>query len=124
VFYNSQGHFYHALNFKEIETWMESSGEHGVVLFTMGFIFNPQVVPKKLVNSFMEAFGRLPQKFLVKFEGPIEYVPPNVKVLEWIPQQDVLGKPRVKYCIYLCELETSTDDHVIKLQLTQRPEYF
>lgn len=65
---------------------MQSSGEHGVVLFTMGFIFNPKVVPTRLVNAFMEAFGRLPQKFLVKFEGPINNAPPNVKVLEWIPQ--------------------------------------
>lgn len=70
---------------------MQSSGEHGVVLFTMGFIFSPQVVPKKLVNAFMDAFSRLPQKFLVKFEGPIDFVPPNVKVLEWIDQQGVLG---------------------------------
>ena len=71
---------------------MESSGDHGVVLFTMGFIFKPQIVPKALINAFMEAFSRLPQKFLVKFDGPIDRIPANVKVLDWIPQQDVLGK--------------------------------
>jgi hypothetical protein len=46
----------------------------------------------------MEAFSRLPQKFLVKFDGPIDYIPPNVKVLDWIPQQDVLGK-KIFHCI-------------------------
>lgn len=67
----------------------------------MGFIFNPKIVPKKLVNAFMQAFSRLPQKILVKFEGPIDYIPPNVKVLEWIPQQDVLGNSFLAY--YKCK---------------------
>ncbi|CAL8116567.1 unnamed protein product [Orchesella dallaii] len=89
---------------REIEDWMNSSGEHGVVLLTMGFIFKPQVVPKRLVNAFMEAFSRLPQKFLVKFEGPIDFVPPNVKVLEWIPQQDVLAHPKTKVFVTHCGL--------------------
>jgi len=77
---------------QNLEEWMESSGEHGVVLFTMGFIFNPKIVPKSLVNAFMTAFSRLPQKFLVKFEGPMDFVPKNVKVLEFVPQQSILGK--------------------------------
>jgi len=86
---------------QDIEAWMESSGEHGVVLFTMGFIFNPNVVPTQFVNTFMEAFGRLPQKVLVKFNGPIDYVPPNVKVLDWIPQQDVLGKSQLSLTVLI-----------------------
>lgn len=77
---------------QEIEDWMHSSGEHGVILFTMGFIFNPQVAPKRLINAFMDAFARFPHKFLMKFEGHVDFTPDNVKVLSWIPQQDVLGE--------------------------------
>ena len=75
---------------------MQSSGDQGVVLFTMGFIFNPKIVPKKLIDAFMKAFSLLPQKFLMKFDGDIDYIPANVKVLNWIPQQDVLGKSSSK----------------------------
>ncbi|CAG7838360.1 unnamed protein product [Allacma fusca] len=89
---------------KEIESWMESSGDHGVILFTMGFIFNPSIVPKKLINAFMKAFSRFPQKFLMKFDGHIDHIPANVKVLSWIPQQDVLAHSRTKVFLTHCGL--------------------
>jgi len=89
---------------KNIERFFESSGEHGVVLFTMGFIFNPQIVPKSLMNAFMSAFKRLPQKFLVKFDGPLENIPDNVKILDFIPQQDVLAHPKTRLFLTHCGL--------------------
>lgn len=64
----------------------------------MGFIFNPKIVPKALVNSFMKAFSRLPQKFIVKFEGEMDYVPPNVKILDFVPQQSILGTRIMQNC--------------------------
>ena len=63
-----------------------------MILFTMGFIFNPKIMPKSLINAFMKAFSLLPQKVLMRYDGDIDHIPLNVKALSWIPQQDVLGK--------------------------------
>ena len=122
---------------QEIEDWMQSSGDHGVVLFTMGFIFNPKIVPKKLIDAFMKAFSLLPQKFLMKFDGDIDYIPANVKVLNWIPQQDVLGKSSSEkqypqlyialdvLCIHIWQqiLEVNALTLFSSIQPIQRPKY-
>ena len=42
---------------------------------------------------FAGAFAQLPQKVIWKLNGkPSATVSPNVKVVEWIPQNDLLGK--------------------------------
>ncbi|XP_071539169.1 UDP-glucuronosyltransferase 2A3-like [Panulirus ornatus] len=79
---------------QDLEEWMGGSGPAGTILFTMGFIFNSHVVPSDVINNFMRAFGRLPQRVLMKLEGTYPRPPPNVKVVSWIPQQDVLGHNR------------------------------
>lgn len=76
---------------QDLEAFMAGSGEAGVVLFTMGFIFNPKTVPLSVIRAFMGAFGRLKQRVLVKLEGTYEHTPPNVKVVDWLPQQDILA---------------------------------
>jgi len=90
--------------FQELEDFFQSSGEHGVILFTMGFIFNPQTVPKSLMNSFMAAFARLPQKVLMKYQGHLDNIPENVKIMEFIPQQDVLAHPKTRVFLTHCGL--------------------
>ncbi|XP_050724390.1 UDP-glucuronosyltransferase 2A3-like isoform X3 [Eriocheir sinensis] len=79
---------------KELEEWLAGSGEAGTILFSMGFIFNPRTVPLEVIRSLMDAFARLPQRVLMKLEEPHPAVPPNVKVVNWVPQQDVLGHPK------------------------------
>ena len=68
--------------------------EHGVILFTMGFIFNPIAVPEARVRALLDAFARLPQRVIVKFDSPISDAPPNVLVLPFVPQQDILAHPK------------------------------
>ena len=44
-------------------------------------------------NIFAEAFAQLSQKVLWKSAGqPPNALPANVKMLEWLPQNDILGK--------------------------------
>ncbi|KAK7072886.1 putative UDP-glycosyltransferase [Halocaridina rubra] len=78
----------------ELEHFISGSGDSGVVLFTMGFIFNPKVVPQYVVKAFMVAFGRLRQRVLMKLEEDYPNPPPNVKVVKWLPQQDILAHPK------------------------------
>ena len=69
------------LTIQDIQEFIDGA-EHGVILFTMGFIFNPKVVPKDRVDTLLAAFGRLPQRVIVKFDTPPEDSPPNVLVKE------------------------------------------
>lgn len=43
-------------------------------------------------EEFLEAFRRLPQKVLWKYEGLDLDLPPNVMTRAWLPQQDILGE--------------------------------
>ena len=41
---------------------------------------------------FIEAFSKLPQRFIMKIADTSLEFPKNVKAYKWVPQQDVLGK--------------------------------
>ena len=47
---------------------MEES-EHGVIFFALGATFKPEDIPKHQMEAFLEAFGRLPQRVLVRMQG-------------------------------------------------------
>ena len=47
---------------------MEGS-EHGVIFFALGATFKPEDIPKHQMEAFLEAFGRLPQRVLVRMQG-------------------------------------------------------
>lgn len=76
--------------------------EHGVILFTMGFIFSPKVVPKERVDSLLAAFGRLPQRVIVKFDTQVEGCPSNVLIKPFLPQQDILSHPKTILFVTHC----------------------
>jgi len=86
-----------------IQDFMDSA-EHGVVLFTMGFIFDSRAVPKSMINRLLTAFERLPQRVIFKYDSNIPglVVPPNVLVLPWVPQQAILAHPNTKVFITHC----------------------
>ena len=73
----------------------EDALTHGVILFTMGFIFNPKAVPDSRVQAIFDAFAQLPQKVIMKFDPlPPEStlkVPTNVLLKSFLPQQDILA---------------------------------
>lgn len=74
---------------------MESSGDHGVILFTLGTYFGEiTIIQPGFAEQFAEAFRRLPQKVIWQMKDPLGEidVPPNVKVMPWVPQNDLLGE--------------------------------
>ena len=82
---------------EDIKVFMEdeNASTHGVILFTMGFIFNPKAVPESRIKAIFEAFAQLPQKVIMKFDPlPPEStlkVPTNVLLKSFLPQQDILA---------------------------------
>ena len=89
---------------KDILSFVEGAGKHGIILFTMGFIFDPSAVPEQVVATLLTAFSRLPQRVIVKYDSPAvaASAPSNVLVVPWVPQQALLAHPATKVFITHC----------------------
>ena len=94
--------------------------ENGVILFTMGFIYDPtvrhytihhtvlilpmQAVPPSSIQKLMSVFARLPQRVVMKLAST-EWAaasPSNVLVVPWVPQQAVLAHTNTRIFITHC----------------------
>lgn len=55
-------------------------------------------MPEYLRRMLMRVFRQLPQRVLWKWEaeGDMRDLPANVKLSRWLPQQDLLGHPKIK----------------------------
>ncbi|XP_069790299.1 UDP-glucuronosyltransferase 1A1-like [Narcine bancroftii] len=80
---------------QELEEFVASSGDHGVVVFTLGSMVSE--IPPVVANHFAEAFGQIPQKVLWRYTGKIPTaLAPNTKLVKWLPQNDLLGHPKTR----------------------------
>ncbi|XP_042586983.1 UDP-glucuronosyltransferase 1A5-like isoform X5 [Cyprinus carpio] len=80
---------------QELEEFVNGSGEHGFVVFTLGSMVSQ--LPEAKARVFFEAFRQIPQRVLWRHTGPVpENAPKNVKLMKWLPQNDLLGHPKVK----------------------------
>jgi len=96
---------------ENIRSFVEGAKD-GIVLFTMGFIFDSTAVPKEMITNLLSAFERLPQRVIFKYDiqeddnayetSPKLSVPQNVLVLPWVPQQAILAHPATKVFITHC----------------------
>ena len=76
---------------KELNDFIESAGDEGLILFSLGFNFNIKYVPQDTFEAFIKVFGKLKQKVLIKADADLPYLPPNVKMMPFLPQADILG---------------------------------
>ncbi|KAM6970011.1 UDP glucuronosyltransferase 5 family, polypeptide G2 [Aplochiton taeniatus] len=79
----------------ELEAFMESSREHGVVVMSLGTLISS--LPGEVTEALASAFARLPQKVVWKFRGqrPAS-LGNNTLLLDWLPQNDLLGHPKTR----------------------------
>ncbi|XP_069020543.1 UDP-glucuronosyltransferase 1A1-like isoform X1 [Embiotoca jacksoni] len=81
---------------EDLESWV--SGEHGFVVFTLGSMVSD--LPDEITSVFFDAFRQIPQKVIWRFTGQLpDNVPENVKVMKWVPQNDLLAHPGVRVFI-------------------------
>jgi len=75
-----------------------NDAEHGVILFSLGYTgFSAKDMPKQVVGALVDAFASLDQKVIMRFDQSVmPYVPNNVLVSNWIPQQDLLAHPKIR----------------------------
>ncbi|CAJ1049065.1 hypothetical protein INR49_020248%2C partial [Xyrichtys novacula] len=80
---------------EDLEEFVQSSGEHGVILMSLGTIFGE--LPPDLANAIAGAFARLPQKVIWRHKGDKPAtLGNNTLLVDWMPQKDLLGHPKTK----------------------------
>ncbi|KAK4876034.1 hypothetical protein RN001_012456 [Aquatica leii] len=82
----------------DINEYLNNSTE-GFVYFNMGSILKSENMKKEKINSILNAFSLLRQNVLWKFEDENIQMPPNVKIVKWISQVDVLAHPNIRVFI-------------------------
>ncbi|XP_062430421.1 UDP-glucuronosyltransferase 2A2-like isoform X1 [Rhea pennata] len=80
---------------KEMEEFVQSSGEQGIVVFSLGsMVYN---LTDEKSNIIAGALSQLPQKVLWRYKGrKPETLGSNTRIYDWIPQNDLLGHPLTK----------------------------
>ncbi|KAG5893417.1 hypothetical protein JTB14_024330 [Gonioctena quinquepunctata] len=88
---------------KNMKEFMDNATD-GVVVFSMGSNLNSADFDPEMKRAILEAFSKIKQKVLWKFETDLEGKPSNVMISKWMPQQDALGHPNTVAFITHCGL--------------------
>ncbi|XP_038212493.1 UDP-glucosyltransferase 2 isoform X2 [Zerene cesonia] len=82
----------------DLEDWITGAGEAGFVYVSMGSSVRTDNMPLTAHRLIVQALGRLPQRVLWKqdAEQNLTDIPSNVRLYKWLPQQDLLGHPKIK----------------------------
>ncbi|XP_035237352.1 UDP glucuronosyltransferase 5 family, polypeptide E1 [Anguilla anguilla] len=79
----------------ELEEFVQSSGEHGVVLMSLGTLLGG--LQPHISEVIASAFARLPQKVVWRHLGARpSTLGNNTLLLDWLPQNDLLGHPKTR----------------------------
>lgn len=79
----------------ELEAFMQSSEDHGVVIMSMGSLVS--ALPQVVTEAIASAFAELPQKVVWKFVGEKpSSLGNNTLLVDWLPQSDLLGHPKTR----------------------------
>ncbi|XP_075385143.1 UDP-glucuronosyltransferase 1A1-like isoform X1 [Tenrec ecaudatus] len=80
---------------QEFQAYVNASGEHGVVVFSLGSMVSE--IPEKKAMEIADALGRIPQTVLWRYTGPRpSNLAKNTKLVKWLPQNDLLGHPKTR----------------------------
>lgn len=79
----------------DLEEFVQSSGEHGLVVMTLGTLLSD--LGPEITEIIASAFANLPQKVVWRHVGkrPVT-LGNNTMLVEWLPQNDLLGHPKTK----------------------------
>ncbi|XP_043968430.1 UDP-glucuronosyltransferase 2A2-like isoform X2 [Gambusia affinis] len=80
---------------EEMEKFVQSSGDAGIVVFSLGSMVKN--VSTEKANMIASALAHLPQKVLWRYSGQKpQTLGSNTRIYDWIPQNDLLGHPKTK----------------------------
>ncbi|XP_038131379.1 UDP-glucuronosyltransferase-like [Cyprinodon tularosa] len=80
---------------EDLKEFVDGSGDDGFIVFTLGSMVSD--MPETKAKVFFDAFRQLPQRVLWRYTGKVpKDMPKNVKLLKWLPQNDLLAHPKAK----------------------------
>lgn len=80
------------LMLKDLQSFADGA-EHGLIIFTLGSNSQVSSMAHSVQQIFFRVFGRLKQRVIWKWEKEsFSDLPSNIKLVDWMPQQDLLGK--------------------------------
>ncbi|XP_048200445.1 UDP-glucuronosyltransferase 1A5 isoform X3 [Perognathus longimembris pacificus] len=80
---------------QEFEGYINASGEHGIVVFSLGSMVAE--IPEKKAMAIAEALGQIPQTVLWRYTGRRpSNLANNTILVKWLPQNDLLGHPKTR----------------------------
>uniref|UniRef100_A0A8C1ZXM0 UDP-glucuronosyltransferase n=1 Tax=Cyprinus carpio TaxID=7962 RepID=A0A8C1ZXM0_CYPCA len=80
---------------KDMEEFVQSSGDDGIVVFTLGSLIDK--MPKEISNKIASALAQIPQKVLWRYGGEKpDTLGENTRIYKWIPQNDLLGHSKTR----------------------------
>ena len=81
----------------ELANWIDTADE-GLIVFSMGSMVRSMHHTKS--EMIARALARLPQKVIWRYAGERPNgLGENTKIMEWIPQNDLIGHPKTKLFI-------------------------
>ncbi|XP_071091517.1 2-hydroxyacylsphingosine 1-beta-galactosyltransferase-like [Haliotis cracherodii] len=80
---------------KDLESFVAGSGDAGVIVFSLGTTVKD--LEAATAQAFVDAFKSIPQRVIWRYGGNnFPTVSDNVRIMKWIPQNDLLGHPKVR----------------------------
>lgn len=83
---------------QDLQTFLDNS-LNGVVYFSLGSNTKIASLPREKVEAIIRALGNLKMGVIFKSETFFDNLPANIKIKNWLPQNDILAHPKVKLFI-------------------------
>ncbi|XP_072017474.1 UDP-glucuronosyltransferase 2C1-like [Amphiura filiformis] len=84
---------------QDLEDFVQGSGDHGVIVFTLGSMVGSLPDHRK-TEIIANVFSRLPQRIIWRHTGELPTnLGSNIKIMKWIPQNDLLGHAKTRLYI-------------------------
>ncbi|XP_009647940.1 2-hydroxyacylsphingosine 1-beta-galactosyltransferase [Egretta garzetta] len=81
--------------YRDLQAWVNGANENGFVLVSFGA--GVKYLSEDIANKLAHALARLPQRVIWRFSGnKPRNLGNNTKLIEWLPQNDLLGHSNIK----------------------------